>query len=109
MFSCDYEEAEESINFNQDEIYTTYELSYDENVDRTFAKAWFNYANATGANIQLSSTSQVQFNGDLLVKKEDTGFIYYEQSYAGLLEEGTLGGIRIARYITFQREISIVE
>ncbi len=78
---------EESIDVNQDKIHTAYELFYNANEDKTYARATFKFSNALGTNLQLTSPSEVRFNGDVLTFKN--ALAYYEKEYAGLVDTGT--------------------
>lgn len=78
---------EESVDVNQDKIHTAYELYYNANEDKTYARATFKFSNALGTNLQLTSPSEVRFNGDILTFKN--ALAYYEKEYAGLIDSGT--------------------
>lgn len=78
---------EESADVNQDKIHSAYELFYNANEDKTYARATFKFSNALGTNLQLTSPSEVRFNGDVLTFK--TGLAYYEKEYQGLISTGT--------------------
>jgi len=78
---------EESIDVNQDKIHAAYELFYNANEDKTYARATFKFSNALGTNLQLTSPSEVRFNGDILTFKN--ALAYYEKEYAGLIDSGT--------------------
>ena len=78
---------EESVDVNQDRIYTTYELVYDANQDKTFARAIFQFSNVLGTQLQLTAPSEVRFNNDLLTFKNTLA--YYEKEYAGKITTGT--------------------
>ncbi len=78
---------EESIDVNQDKIHAAYELFYNANEDKTYARATFKFSNALGTNLQLTSPSEVRFNGDILTFK--SALAYYEKEYAGLIDSGT--------------------
>ncbi|MCI5081794.1 MAG: hypothetical protein MRY78_08885 [Saprospiraceae bacterium] len=84
LFSCN-REASESVD--QDRIFTEYELFYNANQDKTFARATFKFSNALGTKLELSQPSEVTFNGDLLTF--NPVLAYYEKEYAGLVETGT--------------------
>jgi len=51
--------SEESINVEQDRIWTYYELLYDANQDITYAIAQFKFGNGLGTFLKLSELSQV--------------------------------------------------
>lgn len=84
IISC---EREDSADVNQDRIYTKYELFYNANEDKTYARAIFRFGNALGTLLELSEPSQVSFNGDVLSFKP--ALAYYEKEYAGFIESGT--------------------
>lgn len=84
LFSCS---REDSSTVDQDRIFTEYELFYNANEDKTFARATFKFSNITGTKLELSQPSEVRFNGDVLTF--NPVFAYYEKEYAGLLENGT--------------------
>jgi hypothetical protein len=79
--------SEPSDAVNQDKIYITYELYYDKNRDKSFARATFQFSNALGTKLQLSGASEIRFNNDLLTY--NSVIAYYEREYAGLLTSGT--------------------
>ncbi|MDD3875109.1 MAG: hypothetical protein PHT69_00650 [Bacteroidales bacterium] len=78
---------EESSDVNQDKIHTAYELFYNANEDKTYARATFKFSNALGTNLKLTSPSEVTFNGDVLTFKD--ALAYYEKEYAGPISTGT--------------------
>lgn len=78
---------EESIDVNQDKIHTTYELVYDANADKTYARATFQFSNSLGTQLQLTAPSEVRFNNDILTFKN--ALAYYEKEYAGKVSTGT--------------------
>lgn len=79
--------SEPSSDVNQDKIYTEYELYYDGNADKTYARASFKFSNITGTLLQLDAPSEVTFNGDILTF--NTTLAYYEKEYAGVISSGT--------------------
>lgn len=79
-------ERENSDTVAQDKIHASYELFYDANVDKTYARATFKFSNALGTNLQLVDPAEVSFEGDRLVWKE--ALAYYEKEYAGLVSTG---------------------
>ena len=83
--------AEQSVNVNQSRIWTDYELHYDANTDLTTAKASFRFGSALGTPLDLTSPSEVRFNGELLARQVQlgTGFVSYERTFAGELTSGT--------------------
>lgn len=80
-------ETEDSSTVQQDRIYTTYELFYDKNTDKTYARAQFRLGNALGTILQLSTPAEVRFNNDVLDYKPVLSF--YEKEYAGRISNGT--------------------
>jgi hypothetical protein len=80
-------EGEESASVDQDRIYTSYELLYDQNTDKTYARAQFRFGNILGTLLQLSAPAEVRFNDDVLAFKP--GLIYYEKEYASQVTNGT--------------------
>jgi hypothetical protein len=97
---------ENSDDVNQDRIYCEYELFYNANEDKTYARAIFKFGNALGTLLELSDPSEVKFNGDLLTFK--TALAYYEKDYAGFIESGTFEWTD-ADGNTFSNSISITE
>lgn len=84
LLSC---ARENSDDVNQDRIYTEYELFYNANEDKTYARAIFKFGNALGTLLELTDPSEVRFNNDLLTFKP--GLAYYEKDYAGYVPSGT--------------------
>jgi hypothetical protein len=78
--------VEPSESVDQDRIYTAYELFYDKNEDKTYAKATFRFGNIAGTLLQLGGTSEVKFNNEAL-SYQSLG--YYEKVYPGLVSGGT--------------------
>lgn len=78
---------ESSEDVNQDRIFTDYELFYNANQDKTYARATFRFSNATGTNLELANPSKVTFNGDMLTF--NNVLAYYEKEYAGFVQSGT--------------------
>ena len=79
--------SEPSSDVNQDKIYTEYELYYDGNADKTYARASFKFSNIAGTLLELEAPSEVTFNGDVLTF--NSTLAYYEKEYAGLISSGT--------------------
>ena len=79
--------SEPSDSVDQDRIYTIYEVFYDKNVNKTYAKATFKLGNALGTLLQLSGPSEVRFNNDVLSFQAAGSF--YEKVYDGFLAGGT--------------------
>lgn len=80
-------QRESSADVNQDRIFTHYELFYNANEDKTYARAWFNFGSLTGTQLELASPSEVSFEGDKL--SFNKLLAYYEKSYAGFKSSGT--------------------
>ncbi len=78
---------ENSEDVNQDRIYCEYELFYNANEDKTYARAIFKFGNALGTLLELTDPSVVKFNGNELTFK--TALAYYEKDYAGFIQSGT--------------------
>lgn len=78
--------TEQSSDVNQNRIYTQYELVYNADEDITYARAWFRFGNATGTQLELSSPSEVTFEGEKLSFVKLLG--YYEKKFAGLKNSG---------------------
>lgn len=84
LFSCT---AEESASVDQTQIWTGYELFYDKNQNKTYAKAAFKFGNGLGTPLQLSEGSSVRFNNEVLPYN---GVIaMYEKIYDGFINTGT--------------------
>ena len=84
LFSSCTVEPSESVD--QDRIYTAYDLIYDKNENKTYAKASFRFGNVIGTLLKLNSTSEIKFNNDVL---EYRSAGYYEKEYTGLVAGGT--------------------
>jgi hypothetical protein len=79
-------ETEQSMSVDQNRIYTEYELFYNANEDKTYARATFKFGNILGTKLELSDSSNVTFQGDILDWKPVLGF--YEKDYAGFVQTG---------------------
>ncbi|WP_310395188.1 hypothetical protein [Hymenobacter sp.] len=79
-------EKEDSVNVNQDRIFSEFSLVYNKAQDKTYARAAFKFGNLTGTGLQLSAPSEVRFGNDVLT------FVpllnYYEKQFAGQLPQG---------------------
>jgi hypothetical protein len=84
LFSCN---REASDTVDQDTIFTSYELFYNANEDKTYARATFQFSNAFGTKLELTQPSEVTFNGDILTFRP--ALAYYEREYAGFVTSGT--------------------
>ena len=80
-------QRESSADVNQDRIFTHYELFYNANEDKTYARAWFRFGSITGTQLELASPSEVTFEGEKLSFNKVLAF--YEKQYAGLKASGT--------------------
>jgi hypothetical protein len=80
-------ESEQSIDVNQDRIFTVFKLFYNANEDVTYAQAVFRFGNTTGTLLELTEPSQVTFNDEFLTF--NTTFKYYEKKLTGLVDSGT--------------------
>ena len=78
---------ENSSDVNQDRIYTDYELFYNSNTDKTTAIARFRFGNVGGTLLQLDSTANVTFDGEVLAYNAILGA--HAKDYAGLKTTGT--------------------
>ncbi|MCB0563117.1 MAG: hypothetical protein KDD01_01930 [Phaeodactylibacter sp.] len=83
IFSCN---SESSDTVDQDRIFTVYELFYNANQDKTYARATFHFSNELGTNLQLAGDSKVTFEGDPLTF--NPVLAYYEREYAGFVATG---------------------
>lgn len=87
VLSC-YQDAPIEPYIDQNKIYTSYELYYDENEDISYASASFRiFEEDTSFFLKLSAPSKVTFNGDLL--HYIPASTRYEKTYTGLVESGT--------------------
>lgn len=77
---------EDSSSVDQDKIFTEYELFYNANEDITYARATFRFSSLTGTKLELSTPSEVSFEGDVLSFKN--ALAYYEREYAGKIDSG---------------------
>lgn len=78
---------EESSAVSQDRIFTEYELFYNANEDKTYARASFKFSNALGTKLDLTDPSKVLFNDQELTF--NPVLAYYEKEFAGLVPSGT--------------------
>jgi hypothetical protein len=78
--------AEDSSTVDQTRIYTIYEVFYDGNEDKTYARATFRFGNALGTLLRLSAGASVSFDGDAM-SYQPAG--YYEKAYDGAKTGGT--------------------
>lgn len=78
---------EDSLDANQDRIYTYYELLYDANEDVTTAKAVFRMGGPANLKLRLSDGSNVTFNGQEL--SYNSFYAYYQNEIPGFVETGT--------------------
>ncbi|NJL15378.1 MAG: hypothetical protein HC913_21830 [Microscillaceae bacterium] len=85
--------AEDIAGVDQDRVYVIYELYYDANFDKTFAKAYFRFGNEFGTQLKLSGTSQVTFDGGVMIERNVLNLTYYEREFAGLKSSGNFAWI----------------
>lgn len=78
---------EDSVDVNQDKIYTDYEVFYNKNTDKTWVIAKFRFGGATGTILELTDGAKVTFDGTPLPYISWTGGHFKE--YAGRLTTGT--------------------
>jgi hypothetical protein len=76
-----------SANVNQDSIYTIYELFYDENTDKTTARATFRFGGQTGTLLELDAPAGCTFDGTDLLWNQVLGV--HKADWAGLTTNGT--------------------
>lgn len=77
---------EETIDVNQDKIYTEYELFYNKSELLTYIRAKFKHKRSSGNTLKLSPPSFVSFNSRLLSYNDATQ--QYETIYDSLVDEG---------------------
>ena len=69
---------EESINIDQNRIYSNYDYTYDANANKSLMTATFRLDNSGGKKIQLSYPARVDFEGEGLAWRQALG--YYQLS-----------------------------
>jgi hypothetical protein len=84
LFSCTGESAGD---VNQDRIYTEYEQFYNSNTGVTTVIARFRFCGALGTLLELDSTDNVKFNGDVLPYNIFWGG--HAKDYVGNIAPGT--------------------
>jgi hypothetical protein len=84
LSSCN---REDSIDVNQDRIYTLYELNYDANAEKTIAKATFRMGGAYDSKIKLSEGSSITFNDTEL--SFNGIYAYYTEDFSEWIDSGT--------------------
>lgn len=77
---------EDSSSVDQDKIWAEYELFYNANEDKTYARAKFRFSNALGTSLELNEAASITFDGEVLDWKPLLA--YYEKDYAGNLTTG---------------------
>lgn len=89
LSSC--RDAKDIDEFEQDRIYTKYEMVYNAEDDQTIVKAKFRHNSSVGRQIKLTGGSNVRFNNMLLpeITESVSNATYYEMAIAGLVELGT--------------------
>jgi hypothetical protein len=78
---------EESVNIDQNRIYSTYEFIYDTETNVSHLNATFRLDNSSGQKLELSYPSRVDFNGEQLDWRKTSG--YYRLNRTGNLNGGT--------------------
>ncbi|MGC9330695.1 MAG: hypothetical protein ACP5DZ_02325 [Bacteroidales bacterium] len=89
LTSC---EVNDPSLMNQDRIYTSYELYYNGNADKTYARATFKLGNKYGTLLKLGDNSSIGitrgdsiYNPELLTFMNEYG--YYEKEYSSTIFE----------------------
>lgn len=95
---------EDSLDANQDRIYTSYELSYDENEDVTTVKVVFRLGGILSSKLKLSDGSNVTFNGQEV--SYNLFYANYQNEIPGFVDEGTfvftdLNGLSFTNTVSF--------
>jgi len=103
FFSCT---REPSDSVDQDKIYTEYELFYNANEDKTYARATFKFSNALGTKLELADGAEVSFGTDVLSWKP--GLAYYEKEYVGFVDSGQFTYVDLDGN-TFQNDVLLRE
>lgn len=80
-------EKEISKNVDQNKIWTSYELYYNEGLNKTFATATFRFSNNNGTKLMLSDPSSVTVDGATLEWNAENG--YYRNEFSGLKATAT--------------------
>ena len=99
-------EREPSDAVDQDAIYTEYEIFYNQNEDKSYARATFKFSNILGTKLELADGAEVSFNGDVLSWKP--ALAYYEKEYAGFVNTGTFTYVDLDGN-TFQNTATVEE
>ena len=71
----------ESVNVNQDSIYTSYRVVYEADDDKSYARATFRFGGAGGTLLELSDPAEVLVNNDPMAWRPLLA--YYEKDFAG--------------------------
>ena len=79
--------SESSDDVNQDRIFTSYWLFYDEQADVTYARAQFRLGSASGTTLILQSPAAVDFDGRPMGFNELLD--WHEVEVAGRVDQGT--------------------
>ena len=74
---------EVTVNVDQDKIFTHYQLTYDENANKTIATATFRFSNLGGTRLMLSDPSTVSADSQEMQWSEENG--NYSREYSGLV------------------------
>lgn len=78
-------------NIDQDKIWTSFQLNYDENEDKTTAIAEFRFSTSTGTLLEMSDPSTVMFDGTEMEWKSDLA--YYQLEFSGLVPSGNFSWV----------------
>ncbi len=78
---------EDSVDVNQDKIYTDYEVFYNKNTDKSWVVAKFRFGGPTGTILELTDGAHVLFGSDTLPYVGWAGGHFKE--YAGRITSGT--------------------
>ncbi|MFW5767157.1 MAG: hypothetical protein ACOCXO_02200 [Bacteroidota bacterium] len=90
LFSLIYSTScrrEDSVNINQDRIYTLYEMEYSANEDQTTGRATFRMGGQYDSKLKLSEGSSIKFNGEEM--SFQGVYAYYQDKTDGYTENGT--------------------
>lgn len=84
LISC---ESDDSSSVEQDKNFTGYELFYNQNTDKTYARVQFRFENALETTLELDDPSTIIFDGQEFGQKPLLD--YYELELAGFVNTGT--------------------
>lgn len=83
LVSC---KDKDKIDVSQDKIYAEYELFYDGNVNKTYAKAKFKLQGGIASPLKLNSPSDIYFQGESL--PYNSALSIYEREISGFVDRG---------------------